>query len=227
MLYKTGNFSLCSGIVKSLANALFRGPSKESVFNVCGMVDEFSCPDCPRTFGRKDALRRHLKTVNCKKSPKKKGRIYTPTTSRIVIDGELTPVTRGSEKEKWPCPLCGTTFRRAKIILRHIKSGACPARKAQRSVLRVRFPLNCRTSSTISHPDEPINSIEGGPGRGNVSQRVARVDFERNMVSPEGREEEYTKYREGVGPTHPYRYKSLHYPFSGFSFVSDPHGIGN
>lgn len=66
--------------------------------------------------------------------------------------------------------------------------------------------LNCRTSSTISHPDEPINSIEGVAGQGNVSQGAARVYFERNTVNPEGREGEYINYREGVGPTHPYRY---------------------
>ena len=196
-------------------------------FDVCGMVDEFSCSDCSRKFGRKDAIQRHLLTVDCKKPKKIRGRIYTPTTSRIVIDGELTPVTRGSEKEKWPCPLCGTKFSRVKTISRHITSGACPYRKAQRSVLCEGFLLNCRTPSTISRPDEPTNSIEGAPGWGNVSQGPARVDFGRNTVNPEGREGEYMKYREGVGPTHLYRYKSLHYPFSGFDFVSDPHGIGN
>ena len=189
-------------------NDNFCRPSKESVLNVCRM-NKFPCPVCNKPFSRKDALQRH-KTVDCKKPKKRKAKIYTPTTSRIWIDGESTPIARGSEKEKWPCPLCGEKLVFPRTITRHINSGACPARKAQRSVLREGFPLNYRTPSTISRPDEPM-----------------RIDVERNTDNPEGREGEYMKYREGVDPAHPYRYKSLHYPFSRFDFVSDPHGIGN
>jgi len=183
---------------------------------------QFPCPHCRRLFSRKDSLKRHS-TKGCKRTRSglnpRGERTYTPIKSRFVgDDGLWKELTRDSENDKWPCPLCGKEFKRTKSIRRHIMT-ACQVKRTERSALREGFPLNCRARSTLSQPaDEspPRNSIEGDPGRNTFSQRTASVDAQI-----------LHRYRQGVGEDHPYWYKLLPYPLFLFYVVSDPHGIVN
>ncbi len=111
------------------------------------MERNFQCPDCPKTFTRRDTVKKHVRTVHrgerqivkCLECPK--------TLSRQdSLTRHIKAVHRG-QRVRVQCPECSDTFSRKSTVEEHVlrvhrglglkfQCGECPKEYSRRSTLK-------------------------------------------------------------------------------------------